>query len=800
MKAAQLALLAVLLVGGSRATAQQERRDPHIGYLYPAGGRQNSTVRITIGGQNLRGISDIYINGAGVHAKFLKHFPPLRNITPEQREALASKMRELFAQRWAELEKAGRVGPLPPRLQNLDRPGGAAKDQPTTAPAELPPSPLLYDLEHKSLRELLHIRHMLGALRKGQVNAQIAESVVIEVTIDREASLGEREIRLGGQIGLSNPMVFEVGALPETNDLEEDESRIAELLPAAPPLDLPVVLNGQIMTGDVDRFRFRAKAGQGLVIETHARRLIPYLADAVPGWFQAAVCLYGAAGAEVAYADDYRFDPDPVLYYEVPTDGEYELEIRDSLYRGRQDFVYRITVGEQPFITSLCPLGTTAGRKRYVKIAGWNLGSDRLFLDPGRDRSGIRQKCWGLGKHSSNRVAYAIDEFPAEPEVEPNDTLAAAQHIALPRIIDGRIDQPGDVDAFQFKAKAGSEVVAEVAARRLNSPLDSLLRLQDADGNVLEWNDDYQHKDGFLHMDTGVQTHSADSYLRATLPADGVYYIQVTDAQGQGGPAHGYRLRVSPPQPDFALRVTPSSVNVPVAGAAVLTVHALRKDGFEGEIEVVLADASKGFQLGGATIPAGRDRVRMTLTALRPGGRGAGKNGKRSDEPVVLQLAGRAKIGKQTVSHTAVPAEDMMQAFLYRHLTPSQELMVAVRGNRLPAAEITVDTTTPVRIPAGGTAEVRINIPQRLLDRGLDLQLSEPPPGVTLEKVTKLAGVLVVELKADTALAQPGMADNLIVEGFTEVTRPARAGEAAKPPARTSAGFLPAIPIIIVPG
>ena len=101
--------------------------------------------------------------------------------------------------------------------------------------------------------------------------------------------------------------------------------------------------------------------------------MIPYLADAVPGWFQAALSLYDAQGHELAYADHYRFHPDPVLFYEVPADGEYVLQIRDSIYRGREDFVYRITVGELPFVTGIFPLGGPAGAQTTVELTGWNL-------------------------------------------------------------------------------------------------------------------------------------------------------------------------------------------------------------------------------------------------------------------------------------------------------------------------------------------------------------------------------------------------------------------------------------------
>ncbi len=789
MNPARRALLVLLLSVGPHAGAQQATRDPHVGCLYPAGGRQGTTVLVTASGQNLGGAKFVHVSGGGVRAKVLETYPPLRRITPEQRQALGEKVRGLLLRRWKDLEKTGQVGPAPPRLLEAERRADAAGTPPASAPAALPQHPLLHDLEHKNIRELLHIRYMLGALRKGQPAPQLAESVLIQVSIERDAALGQRELRLCGQAGLANPVRFEVGAWPETCELEDDDSRLADLLPAPAPLELPAVVNGQIMPGDTDRFAFHGRQGQGLVIETHARRLIPYLADAVPGWFQASLCVRDPAGAEVAFVDDYRFEPDPVLYYEVPADGQYEVEIRDSLFRGRQDFVYRITLAERPFITSLFPLGTQTRHRRYVDIEGWNLPGQQLLLDPGRDMPGVRQRGLGSGKHASNTVTFAVDDLPADPESEPNDDVAGAQRIALGHIADGRIGTPGDIDVFQFKGKAGSQIVAEISARRLNSPLDSVLRLLDAAGNILAWNDDYEHKEGVLYLDSGVQTHSADSYLCATLPTDGMYFVQVTDAQGQGGPACGYRLRVSPPQPDFALRVVPASVNVVAGGAAMLHVYAVRKDGFDGPIDIVLDESPGGFALSGATIPAGRDRIRMTLTAPR----------KRTDEPVTLELAGRARFGKRTVKRPAVPAEDVTQAFAYRHLLPAQELVVAVRASRLPVADVEFEGRTPVQIEPGGTTNLRFKMPSRLLDRKLEWRLSEPPSGITLDKVTRLKDGLLLVLKADAQSTQIGPSDNLIVEAFAPAQRPRQGGPAAGQAGRTSVGFLPAVPLVVIP-
>ena len=157
-------------------------------------------------------------------------------------------------------------------------------------------------------------------------------------------------------------------------------------------------------------------------------------------------------------------------------------------------------------------------------------------------------------------------------------------------IVNGRIDQPDDCDVFSFEGRGGDKIVAEVYARRLNSPLDSLLELTDAAGRQLAINDDFEDKGA------GLLTHQADSRLSVTLPADGQYYLYLRDEQHKGGPEYAYRLRISPPQPDFELRIVPSSVNAVGGGAVPVTVYALRRDDFSGEIALELKDARRRFR------------------------------------------------------------------------------------------------------------------------------------------------------------------------------------------------------------
>ena len=51
-----------------------------------------------------------------------------------------------------------------------------------------------------------------------------------------------------------------------------------------------------------------------------------------------------------------------------------------------------------------------------------------------------------------------------------------------------------------------------------------------------------------------------------------------------------------------------------------------------------------------------------------------------TEEPIALSLEGRAVIEGREVVRPVVPADDRMQAFLYRAPVPAQELKVAVSG------------------------------------------------------------------------------------------------------------------------
>ena len=785
-----LLTLATLL--GLLPVAGAQQASPHIGYIYPAGGRQGTTFHVTVGGQLLTSATEVFVSGGGIQIKVLGSARPL---TQKEFTILRDQLQQLQAKRksgqWTYADTL-QVNAIMKKLAN-------------------PPNKM--------------------------ANPAIAESVSLEVTLAAGADPSQRELRVRTPLGLSNPLPFFVGQLPEFTSPEQKNTpgsspanpanskakgkgkaaakaiqnlialktgttgkngknsknfkkgKGARAAQAEPPAlatmvdadddtprvtSLPSVINGQIMPGEVDRYRLRARKGQHLVIAAAARELIPYLADAVPGWFQATLTIYDAQGHELAYDDDFRFSPDPVIYYEVPSDGDYILEIKDSIYRGREDFVYRITVGELPFVTGIYPLGGPVGSVSHVTLKGWNLPVTSLSPQP--TQPGLYQLFTSQSDRIFNRVLFDVGTLPEVLEQENNDTAQTAQAVAEPVTINGRINKPGDVDVFKFEGRAGERVFAEVKARRLNSPLDSTLKVSDAAGKMIACNDDYKDK-GF-----GLLTHQADSLLSTTLPASGTYYVQIADTQNKGGEEYAYRLRISPPQPDFELRLAPSSINTRVGATVPITVTALRKDGFAGEIALTLKNAPMGYVLSGSRVPAGQDVARLTLTVPSMPQSG----------PATIALEGRAVLGGKPVVRQVVPAEDMMQAFFYQHLVPSKELKVTVLGRARNRSVMRMADTGVVRIPAGGSARFRIGT---YTTKG-NLELSDPPAGITIENVVPVRGGVEVVLHSDASKVKAGQQGNLIINAFSSPSSGSQKKKATTS-RKFPMGVLPAIPFEI---
>ena len=175
---------------------------------------------------------------------------------------------------------------------------------------------------------------------------------------------------------------------------------------------------------------------------------------------------------------------------------------------------------------------------------------------------------------ASNIGGFEINDLPLTFEAENNDTLSQAQEITLPTTINGRIGAADDVDLYSFEARAGQPVVFQIVARVIDSSLDAVLRLLDADGRVVARNLDFS---------------SRDPVLASRIPADGKYFIEVRDLNNAGGKNFFYRL------------------NAFVSGAAGagpnLAAGQARSQGYGGNAEIPGPASGPGTPAPGGPLP-----------------------------------------------------------------------------------------------------------------------------------------------------------------------------------------------------
>ena len=130
-------------------------------------------------------------------------------------------------------------------------------------------------------------------------------------------------------------------------------------------------------------------------------------------------------------------------------------------------------------------------------------------------------------------------------------------------------------------------------------------------------------------------------------------------------------------------------------------MYALRKDDYDGPIQLRLNDAPPGIAAQPVVIPKGQTVGKLMIrTAPYP-----------MRENFILKVVGSAKIGNREIVHTAVAAEDKMQAFLWRQLVPAKAFVATVFDpNFTPASERPapalppIDTASPATMAASEPA------------------------------------------------------------------------------------------------
>lgn len=236
----------------------------------------------------------------------------------------------------------------------------------------------------------------------------------------------------------------------------------------AMPVGLPATVVGTVdRAGDVDYFRFTAKAGDGVGVQVVAAEFGSKL--------DPALVLTDADGRVLA-------EGGAVLGFRVTAAGEYAVGVRDKEYRGGADFGYRLHLGDVPVVTGVFPLGVQRGKTATVHVSGVNLGQPTLAVPvtvpadvaPG---SKVPVPLPASADKPLDAAAVLADEFPSAV-IDP----AAGGEVRVPGSADGILAKPGDVQTVRFAAKKGERLIVEVTAARAGSPVDSVAEVLDPAG------------------------------------------------------------------------------------------------------------------------------------------------------------------------------------------------------------------------------------------------------------------------------------------------------------------------------
>ena len=437
-------------------------------------------------------------------------------------------------------------------------------------------------------------------LTSASVGMMAGTQLLFLVEIRPDAPLGVYPIRVETQEGISNILLFSVGAFPEITETEseDDETKNANDIPdRAQAVDTPVIVNGTLEGPERDVFRISAHAGERLVFEVEARRAGSAL-DPV-------LHIFDAEGLPIRRNNDARgLGVDPRLAVEFDKTGNYFIEVYEARFSEQDRNFYRLKIGEFAFAEALFPLGWQQGGEVEVELSGGTLPA------PVRVRPDIANLP-AKADFAEVRVPGAPGALPMRflvgdgPEVmEPDRPLSETAALELNTVINGRISEPGEKDRYRLAVSPGEHWFIELQSAEIGtSELYGTLELYDRQGRPVA---EAGYEKGAQHLNVVRARYRPNSrpVIALEIPSDmHELIVEVGDLLGQGGPGYGYRLTARLQPPDFLLTLDTPFVNIPLDGSALVTVTAERR-GFSKPIQLSVHDPPDDLMVEGGFILA----------------------------------------------------------------------------------------------------------------------------------------------------------------------------------------------------
>lgn len=421
--------------------------------------------------------------------------------------------------------------------------------------------------------------------------------VQLTIAVAPEVPLGNHLVRIRTKSGLSHVRQFFVGPFQNIEEKEPNSE-----MDAAQTIELNKTVEGVVLSEDVDYYKITVKKGQRISVEADGLRL---------GYttFDPYIAIIDKDKFEKSFSDDTILHrQDGYCSFVAEYDGDYYVMIRESSYRGGGNNYYRLHVGSFRRPDVVYPAGGKIGSTTKVRFIEKDSSFEEDAVLPGEVDPGYMLLSKTQEPAPSGNPFRLVD-FDNVLEAEPNDEQAksTAAPVGEPIALNGIIEKPGDVDYFKVPFKKGQQVVLQAYAQSLGSPLDSVVNVYNEKGGSLGGNDD------------GGGRRRLDSKQTLNIPADGNYYVRVTDHLERGGPNFVYRLELVASQPQLTFASPHYTVNdsqyrqfmaIPRGGRMVLLENFTRS-AVSGDFKFEAAGLPQGVKL--LTELAPKDQPGMPL-------------------------------------------------------------------------------------------------------------------------------------------------------------------------------------------
>ncbi len=459
--------------------------------------------------------------------------------------------------------------------------------------------------------------------------------VVVRIDIDHTARIGTHPIRLVSPKGLSNAVWFRVVDEPVIVEGEASHQTAQQ----AQPIGYPATLFGRITkAGEADYYSFDAAEGQEIAFEVVMTEGCDK-ADRFPegAAIYPRLSLYRGNGSwldphrptRVLFQEERSSDMVPVrsrLTYRVLQGGRYALEVSSLFGTGSPDCSYQLRMAPSAEPSGLrqepqIPPGEWRARSFRRKLENDWIATlrSRMVETEGSSATGTQGASTRARGAVSDEAVEVVEgvEAAASPslvrERDPNNNPEEALQISLPSILEGTIEQPGDIDSFRFQVKAGQRLAFEIETPEAEPPhFHPRLGIVDTEDQELFTN---VHKKISLfnnNAERQVYFQSVEPKVIYTFDAGGEYVLQVRDITSRyGDPSYSYRILVRSQiqhvgevllgELEPANRITGKvtvldRINLVPGQAKKLTIFTSHEEGFTGDVSFSMTGLPPGVE------------------------------------------------------------------------------------------------------------------------------------------------------------------------------------------------------------